>query len=120
METNELVLKFDAETTLPLIEGIGKSAYAIAVAHGFRGTEQEWLDSLKGLQGPQGEPGQNGDPFTYADFTVEQLEALKALKAIRVRTGETAQVLRPTTHISCCCKVMCGVKVPTLTTCSPY
>lgn len=25
----------------------GKSAYEVAVAHGFVGTEQEWLDSLK-------------------------------------------------------------------------
>lgn len=80
METNELILKLDKETTIPLIEGLGKSAYAIAVAHGFRGTEQEWLDSLKGLQGPQGEPGPKGDPFTYADFTAEQLEALKGPK----------------------------------------
>lgn len=47
MESNELILKLDKETTIPLIEGLGKSAYAIAVAHGFRGTEQEWLDSLK-------------------------------------------------------------------------
>ena len=77
---NEIILKLDKETTIPLIEGLGKSAYAIAVAHGFRGTEQEWLDSLKGLQGPQGEPGPKGDPFTYADFTPEQLEALKGPK----------------------------------------
>lgn len=80
METNELVLKLDKETTLPLIEGLGKSAYAIAVAHGFRGAEQEWLDSLKGLQGPQGEPGPKGEPFRYEDFTPEQLEALKGPK----------------------------------------
>lgn len=77
METNELILKLDKDSTLPLIEGLGKSAYAIAVAHGFRGTEQEWLDSLKGLQGPQGEPGPKGAPFRYEDFTPEQLEALK-------------------------------------------
>lgn len=80
METNELILKLDKETTIPLIEGLGKSAYAIAVAHGFRGTEQEWLDSLKGLQGPQGEPGPKGDPFRYEDFTPEQLESLKGPK----------------------------------------
>lgn len=30
------------------------SAYAIAVANGFSGTEQEWLASLIGAQGPQG------------------------------------------------------------------
>ena len=29
---------------------IGKSAYEIAVEHGFEGTEQEWLESLKGDQ----------------------------------------------------------------------
>ena len=80
METNELILKLDKETTIPLIEGLGKSAYSIAVAHGYKGTEQEWLDSLKGLQGPQGEPGPKGAPFTYADFTPEQLEALKGPK----------------------------------------
>ena len=90
METNELVLKFDAETTLPLIEGLGKSAYAIAVAHGFRGTEQEWLDSLKGLQGPQGEPGPKGDPFTYADFTPDQLEALQGSKGDKGEDGASA------------------------------
>ena len=87
METNELVLKFDTETTLPLIEGLGKSAYAIAVAHGFKGTEQEWLNSLQGVQGPQGEPGPKGDPFTYADFTAEQLEALKGPKGDKGEDG---------------------------------
>ena len=87
METNELILKLDKETTIPLIEGLGKSAYAIAVAHGFRGTEQEWLDSLKGLQGPQGEPGPKGDPFRYEDFTPEQLEALKGPKGDKGEDG---------------------------------
>lgn len=50
----------------------GKSAYQIAVEHGFSGTETEWLASLKGpagetgpqgiqgIQGPQGERGQAG------------------------------------------------------------
>lgn len=90
METNELILKLDKETTIPLIEGLGKSAYAIAVAHGFRGTEQEWLDSLKGLQGPQGEPGPKGDPFTYVDFTAEQLEALKGPKGDKGEDGLSA------------------------------
>lgn len=87
MESNELILKLDKETTIPLIEGLGKSAYAIAAAHGFRGTEQEWLDSLKGLQGPQGEPGPKGDPFRYEDFTPEQLEALKGPKGDKGEDG---------------------------------
>lgn len=92
METNELILKLDKETTIPLIEGLGKSAYAIAVAHGFRGTEQEWLDSLKGLQGPQGEPGPKGEPFRYEDFTAEQLEALKGPKGDKGEDGASATV----------------------------
>ena len=90
METNELVLKFDTETTLPLIEGLGKSAYAIAVAHGFKGTEQEWLNSLQGVQGPQGEPGPKGEPFRYEDFTQEQLEALKGPKGDKGEDGLSA------------------------------
>ena len=87
METNELVLKLDKETILPLIEGLGKSAYAIAVAHGFKGTEQEWLNSLQGLQGPQGEPGPKGEPFRYEDFTPEQLKALKGPKGDKGEDG---------------------------------
>lgn len=74
MADNTLMLKLDADTALPLIEkigkdivlpiveGAGKSAYAIAVAHGFKGTESEWLESIRGIQGPQGEPGPQGDP----------------------------------------------------------
>lgn len=33
----------------------GASAYEIAVAHGFEGTEEEWLASLKGDKGDTGE-----------------------------------------------------------------
>jgi len=77
-ETNNiLTLKLDKETTLPLLEGLGKSAYAIAVAHGFKGSEQDWLDSLRG---PKGDPGDKGDPFEFSDFTPEQLNALKGKK----------------------------------------
>lgn len=90
METNELILKLDKDSTLPLIEGLGKSAYAIAVAHGYKGTESEWLDSLKGLQGPQGEPGPKGAPFQYEDFTPEQLEALKGPKGDKGEDGLSA------------------------------
>lgn len=59
---NTLTIKLDKDTTLPLLEGLGKSAYAIAVAHGFQGTEQEWLNSLRGPQGPLGNPGPKGEP----------------------------------------------------------
>ena len=102
---NTLTIKVDKETTLPLIEGVGKSAYAIAVSHGFKGTEQEWLDSLQGppgtqgvqgppgIQGPPGPPGvpgtpgKDGKPFTYDMFTSEQLEALKGPRGEQVPPG---------------------------------
>jgi hypothetical protein len=38
----------------------GKSAYEIAVAHGYTGTEAEWLASLKGADGANGTPGKAG------------------------------------------------------------
>ena len=38
----------------------GKSAYEIAVEHGFIGTEAEWLESLKGVNGKDGVNGKNG------------------------------------------------------------
>ena len=68
MADNTLTLKFDKDTTLPLLEGLGKSAYAIAVAHGFQGTEQEWLNSLRG---PKGDPGDPGSAEQSAQFLRE-------------------------------------------------
>ncbi len=38
----------------------GKSAYLIAVEHGFTGTEAEWLESLKGADGLPGKDGEKG------------------------------------------------------------
>jgi hypothetical protein len=40
----------------------GLSAYEVAVANGFTGTEAAWLASLVGPQGEQGEPGMPGSP----------------------------------------------------------
>lgn len=43
----------------------GKSAYEIAVEHGYQGTEEEWIASLHGAtgaQGPQGPQGPQGEP----------------------------------------------------------
>lgn len=39
----------------------GKSAYEVAVANGFEGTEAEWLESLKGADGKDGTDGQDGE-----------------------------------------------------------
>ena len=56
----------DCNGTKVLIEGIisgGDSAYKIAVKNGYSGTEEEWLESLRGPQGiigPIGPAGQDG------------------------------------------------------------
>lgn len=42
----------------------GKSAYQIAVDHGFVGTEEEWLESLEGDPGPAG----GGAAMTYIHY----------------------------------------------------
>ena len=39
----------------------GKSAYEIAVEHGFEGDECEWLDTLQGEEGPRGPQGEKGE-----------------------------------------------------------
>ena len=39
----------------------GKSAFEIAVEHGFAGTETEWLKSLRGTDGKDGLPGKDGE-----------------------------------------------------------
>ena len=57
------------------------SAYAIAVKHGYKGSEEQWLESLVG---PQGE---KGAPFTYADFTPAQLAALTGPQGPQGETG---------------------------------
>ena len=52
----------------------GASAYEIAVANGYVGTEEQWLESLKG------EKGDKGDPFTWDDLTAEQKKELTGPK----------------------------------------
>lgn len=47
------------------------SAYGIAVKHGYQGTEEEWLASLRGEMGPQ------GDPFVIKGH-YDSLQALQA------------------------------------------
>lgn len=59
----------------------GKSAYEIAVDHGFVGTEQEWLDSLKAdntsfsLDDLYESAQKNGYTGSYLDFLKEYLNA---------------------------------------------
>lgn len=65
-EDSRLYLKGDAEwkfiSDLSGAQGIqGLSAYQVAVQHGFEGTEDEWLISLKGEKGETGSKGDKGD-----------------------------------------------------------
>ena len=103
MADNTLTLKFDETSAvalaekigekivLPIVEGAGKSAYAIAVAHGFKGSEQDWLDSLRGAKG---DPGDKGDPFKFSDFTPEQLNAIKGKKGDPGSAEKAAELLK--------------------------
>lgn len=51
----------------------GFSAYEVAVAGGFVGTEAEWLASLKGQKGDKGDPGADAD-LTGITQTVSDLQ----------------------------------------------
>lgn len=63
------------------IEGAeGKSAYEVAVENGYEGTEEEWLESLKGEKGDDGKDGapvaaltisRNGETVAVYDGTEE-------------------------------------------------
>lgn len=66
----------------------GKSAYEIAVMHGFDGTEEEWIASImkgdKGDQGDKGDPGKDGyTPVKGTDYytEAEKEEMVKAVLA---------------------------------------
>lgn len=59
----------------------GYSAYEIAVINGFRGTEEEWLASLKGEKGDKGDaPIVGVDYFTESDKKKIVNEVLDALQ----------------------------------------
>ena len=45
----------------------GKSAYEVALLNGFKGTEEEWLLSLKGDKGDKGVKGDKGDQGNKGD-----------------------------------------------------
>ena len=62
------IVDADSETSATLHNGAngekgsdGKSAYAIAVEHGYEDSEEKWLLSLKGEKGDTGERGEKGD-----------------------------------------------------------
>lgn len=75
---------------LPGRDGIdgtdGKSAYIIAVEHGFSGTENEWLQSLKGADGRDGITPDMSDFATKADIAdlQEQIRQISGISYISV------------------------------------
>ena len=89
-EDSRLYLKGNTEwkfiSDLSGAQGIqGLSAYQVAVQHGFEGTEDEWLISLKGEKGETGpkgdkgdtgEKGEKGDPGSDASVTKQNVEAV--------------------------------------------
>lgn len=106
MADNTLTVKFDNETALPLlekmgkdiilpiVEGAGKSAYAIAVAHGYTGTESEWLETLRG---PKGDKGDESSAEKTAQILKKDGEFLKSLKGPKGDAGsaeKSAQFLK--------------------------
>lgn len=51
----------------------GPSAYEVAVANGFEGTESEWLESLHGEDGADGYTPRRGVDY----WTAEDIQAIK-------------------------------------------
>ena len=72
------------------IDGIdGKSAYIIAVEHGFSGTETEWLQSLKGADGRDGIIPDMSNYATKTDIAElqKQIESISGISYISVFEG---------------------------------
>ena len=80
----------DGADGLPGRDGIngtdGKSAYIIAVEHGFTGTENEWLQSLKGADGKDGITPDMSNYATKADIAdlQEQIRQISGISYISV------------------------------------
>ena len=84
------------------------TAYAIAKKHGFDGTEEGWLDSLKGEKGENGAPivqemGTATDKVMSQDAVTREFEdvRLQTSEAITAKVGEIKpQVVKNTNKIS--------------------
>lgn len=80
-----------------VISADAKSAYVIALEHGFIGSEAEWLASLKGkqgekgeqgIQGIQGEKGQNGKDGTNGTNGIDGKDGIGITNAEINNSGE--------------------------------
>lgn len=86
-----LVEKVGKEIVLPIVEGAGKSAYAIAVAHGFKGSEQDWLNSLRG---PKGDKGSAEETAQMLKKDGEFLKSVKGPKGDVGSAEKAAELLK--------------------------
>lgn len=95
-EDSRLYLKGDTEwkfiSDLSGAQGIqGLSAYQVAVQHGFEGTEDEWLISLKGDKGetgPKGDKDDTGEKGATGERGPQGLQGEKGLQGIQGEKGE--------------------------------
>lgn len=69
----------------------GLSAYQVAVQHGFEGTEDEWLISLKGEKGetgPKGDKGDTGEKGATGERGPQGLQGERGLQGVQGEKGE--------------------------------
>jgi hypothetical protein len=94
-EDSRLYLKGNTEwkfiSDLSGAQGIqGLSAYQVAVQHGFEGTEDEWLISLKGEKGetgPKGDKGDTGEKGATGERGPQGLQGERGLQGPKGDTG---------------------------------
>lgn len=95
-EDSRLYLKGNTEwkfiSDLSGAQGIqGLSAYQVAVQHGFEGTEDEWLISLKGEKGetgPKGDKGNTGEKGDTGERGPQGLQGERGSQGIQGEQGE--------------------------------
>lgn len=95
-EDSRLYLKGNTEwkfiSDLSSAQGIqGLSAYQVAVQHGFEGTEDEWLISLKGEKGetgPKGDKGDTGEKGATGERGPQGLQGERGLQGVQGEKGE--------------------------------
>ena len=81
----------------------GLSAYEVAVAGGFVGTEADWLASLvgpAGADGAQGPAGANGSSTAVQTFTMYNSDNFNMDQAYNWTVSESYQVNTPIVHAS--------------------
>lgn len=78
MREKVVIVYFSDLTEQQLVDIKGDSAYKIALDNGFKGSQEEWLKSLKGEPGEpgkQGEPGKDGVDITEGGSAYEIAQA---------------------------------------------